>query len=221
MASHPSFDSSISHSATPHRAGQLNSFATTFNQDDYDQPPPGVDSRDWARLAQQQRGAREDRTEDSLLDEGPTPGGGLSGGESYDEEQHQQQHQLQHPRTRTISARSSSSRPTSSSSSRTQPPSNSYSSSAPSPSPYDTTLRSDAPDEQSVSTDVDQTQTTELLSQRLAGPNGAGDDTTVDESTTSSIYGGRPPKKRSSGGVGQNMTLREQEKVRFPVLHKD
>ncbi|GAA5974673.1 hypothetical protein JCM11641_007052 [Rhodosporidiobolus odoratus] len=238
MASYSSFDDSQDSNlptSTPHRTLGLKSFAQTFNQDDYEQPPPGIDQRDWARLARQ-NGRRDDTTAeegDSLLDETAPSGGGQSGGEgaSQDDERAPREYQAQRAQTATRSTRSRttsalSSRTANSASSVSRHPS--ASTNLTSPSPYDqshepdTTLRSDAPDhDQSTSTEIDQTQTTELLSARLGGA--GGEDTTMASSAASDVYGGggRPAKKRSSGGgMGQNMTLREQEKV-IDELKKD
>ncbi|GAA6033614.1 hypothetical protein JCM8097_001485 [Rhodosporidiobolus ruineniae] len=224
MAHQSSFDSSLSSSVVHHPAG-LSSFAPSFHEDDYDPPPPGVDPHHWARLQRAQRRQEGDEGRDhSELSEHSTANGGR--GAYSDSYGAPTSTTTAHHRTRTSSG---ANRPPSSFSSR---PTSSSSRNYPQPTPsYDSTLRSDANDtldshdpahDQSTSTEVDRTQTTELLSARLGGGTG-GDGTTVDESTASEdVYAlGKPAKKRSSGGgVGQNMTLREQEKV-IDELKKD
>ncbi|BGP20757.1 hypothetical protein JCM10213v2_008920 [Rhodosporidiobolus nylandii] len=231
MASFPSYDDDLSSSVPLHTPGRaLKSFAASFHEEDYEPAPAGIDQRDWARLARRQRVDHSESTADegeSLLDEAPTGHHSAGEGNSHDDDEQLRRYNQQRaqagsraqPRSRTSSHLSQRTAGSGGSGAR-------FSNGAAGRAgggaydEQDTTLRSDANDEQeqSTSTEVDQTQTTEALSRRLAG-----DDTTVESSTVSDLYGGegRAAKKRGSGGgVGQNMTLREQEKV-IDELKKD
>ncbi|GAA5934328.1 hypothetical protein JCM1841_004441 [Sporobolomyces salmonicolor] len=219
----------------PH-ALTLGSVADSFRSEDYQPPPPGVDPQDWARLGRsqgadggdvsEQSGTTGGAGESSLLDEEMPNHSSRSGGSEglYDDPVHP-----------TTTKRSSHLRPDSSLSTRTSTSASnsrypSHSTAATSlPSSHQTfnsSTQNDTQEDISTSTEVD--DRTELLSERLAG---AGEEPSLDE-TRSSIAeygfgvlagGGKPSKKResrSSGGVGQNMTLREQEKV-IDELKKD
>ncbi|GAA5873076.1 hypothetical protein JCM1840_007316 [Sporobolomyces johnsonii] len=241
-ASMASFDDSsdashwpINKTLDPH-ALTLGSVADSFRSEDYQQPPPGIDPQEWARLGRshgagggdssEQSGTTGGAGESSLLDEEMPNHSNRSGGSEglYDDPVHPTttKHRAHLRPDSSLSARTS----TSASNSRYPSHSTAATSVPSSHQTFDTSTQNDTQEDISTSTEVD--DRTELLSERLAG---AGEDSTLDE-TRSSIAengfgvlagGGKSSKKsesRSSGGVGQNMTLREQEKV-IDELKKD
>ncbi|GAA5956818.1 hypothetical protein JCM21900_004350 [Sporobolomyces salmonicolor] len=219
----------------PH-ALTLGSVADSFRSEDYQPPPPGVDPQDWARLGRSQGAGGGDVTEQSgttggagessLLDEEMPNHSSRSGGSEglYDDPVHP----ITTKRSSHLRPDSFLSTRTSTSASNSRYPSHSTAvTSLPSShQTFNSSTQNDTQENISTSTEVD--DRTELLSEQLAG---AGEEPSLDE-TRSSIAeygfgvlagGGKPSKKResrSSGGVGQNMTLREQEKV-IDELKKD
>ncbi|KPV72942.1 uncharacterized protein RHOBADRAFT_55197 [Rhodotorula graminis WP1] len=206
----------------PHRPADvtLPSFAATFRSADYDQPPPGITHSDWARLANPSSNAAADDPDDSssLLDEQPS-----AASADDDDRDSPPAHHHHRPSTdrRTPTSRGA---PTTSSSSR---PDDSAST-APTPSSADLST---------ASTELyDRTETTHLSSARLAADSVDLSSSTHpdDSSLANNVYGpgalgGRPragkaqlrdTPKGNAHGAGQNMTLREQEKV-IDELKKD
>ncbi|BGP43939.1 hypothetical protein JCM10449v2_007996 [Rhodotorula kratochvilovae] len=197
----------------PRPDATLPSFAQTFQSADYDQPPPGISHGDWARLARQ--GTRDDDDSQSLLDEQPAhsdDGQGDSGGYAAHYRAGEGTRVGQGAR-RQHAAPSASSFPSSSHD-------DSLASSAQTPSA----------DLSTASTEVDdRTETTTLLSARLAADS-VDLSSRQDDSSLANVYGDGALGARSSAqakgkgkathGVGQNMTLREQEKV-IDELKKD
>jgi len=182
----------------PHQL-TLGSVAESFRQEEYEPAPHGVDQEEWRRLVR-----RERNHGDSLLDENRNQ---RRGEESTSTDQSYSYGQEPQPSTSTQS-RSEVQNYDSSlySTSNSQSQSHSHS------------------QEQEHSQSTEQSDRTELLSQRLAGD---GDQTreTLDETRDSAnsflgkTGGGVHQKDATTRGGnlgnGQNMTLREQEKVRL------
>lgn len=193
------------HLLDPHQL-TLGSVAESFRQEEYEPAPPGVDPEEWRRLVRRERNPNNKRREgDSLLDERlSTTTGSRSRGDEY-------------------SYTSTSQQPLQPSTS---------SSAGGGVNTYDSSLYSNS-NSQSLSQSQEQSQEhshsteqsdrTELLSQRLKGEDG--NETAADQtgdSAASSFLGKRKEATTTIGrtgggggnlGNGQNMTLREQEKV--------
>ncbi|GAA5916212.1 hypothetical protein JCM8208_000034 [Rhodotorula glutinis] len=217
----------------PHRPDvTLPSFAATFRSADYDQPPPGITHSDWARLANPQRrhaAADPDLDDDSssLLDEQPT---------AVSDDEHDSGPYHDHHRPTVTTARPSTDHRSATSRTANTGPSTSTSTSS---RPDDSASTAPAPasaDLSTASTEVyDRTETTHLLSARLAADSVDLSSSHHDDSSLANVYGAgalgvtappgaklksRDTAKGSAHGVGQNMTLREQEKV-IDELKKD
>ena len=187
----------------PHQL-TLGSVAESFRQEEYEPAPHGVDQEEWRRLVR-----RERNHGNSLLDERSGPAGSnTSTDQSYSYAQQPQPSTSNQSRSE-VQNYDSSLYSTSNSHSQSHSHSHSHS------------------QEQEHSHSTEQSDRTELLSQRLAGD---GDQTreTLDETrdSASSFLGrvqggggkGKDPTTRGGNlGNGQNMTLREQEKVRLLI----
>ncbi|GAA6058279.1 hypothetical protein JCM3770_002889 [Rhodotorula araucariae] len=193
----------------PRPDAALASFAQTFQSADYDQPPPGISSTDWARLARHGAAAGDDDDDDSqsLLDEEQPNLGGRGKARYAGHYSNRDSDRDRPPSTATASSSSSIdlSRSTAS------------------------TASTEVADRTETETE---TESTILLSARLAADS-VDLSSRQDDSSLANVYGagalgGRSaaPTKRtaqdgpSAHGVGQNMTLREQEKV-IDELKKD
>jgi hypothetical protein len=205
----------------PHQL-TLGSVAESFNQEDYEPAPPGVDPRLWNDMIRKDRIAQRRGTgggaETSLLDEQQQYGQGFGDSTTTDSLSYVEQHDSHQQQ-------------------QSQQPSNSHTGN----SINNTTSTSQAyyDEEQSRSTEQSADRT-ELLSERL--PRGGGDSTMnrsselgdetggggdsalLKRATINAARGGRGSNATGNLGNGQNMTLREQEKVKptlFSFLHSE
>jgi hypothetical protein len=210
MAGLQSFDSSDA--GADSRAGGITaggitfgSVAPSFHSEDYDEEMGG--QQQWKRDAGKRR---EEDDFESLLDEEEMPGGGEEG---EAEQQHEQQHPTRRPPPAHLVASSSSRPPSALSAARTTSSRNPSASTAPTdaPSPKPRLPPSavlDLGDHNSRGEDSGEVEREQ--SGMLRGLN-------MDESRDSGRWGkvnGASSGGKKKGGVGQNMTLREQEKVR-------
>ncbi|GAA6063821.1 hypothetical protein JCM10212_002578 [Sporobolomyces blumeae] len=213
----------------------LGSVADTFRHDDYEPPPPGIDPDQWANLVRRDKhplkpgqgrrlDAPADEDDSSLLNERilHSNSHSNSGGSVHEHEEDEGTPTKESSSYATTSI-SGARRPASSSTAETRTHASSSSTT------FDSSIASHARESREEDDSVaDETQDrTASLSQRLAGrdgdstaPDRTDDSAYLDERVSAATRNGNRRQAEKKVVPGQNMTLREQEKV-IDELKKD